>query len=124
MILRHQADSVRGLLNSALTGVAVSSDANPNMNPALKRLMVPSQRRMVDVEMNKAILEELVKNLEIAEIGLRKETPLVQVIDSPVLPLEYTRLSKLKGIVFGILIGGVLILGYFSLRLYLRAITS
>lgn len=105
VILQHQVDSVRGLLNGALVGMAVSSDANPNINPALQRLRVPSQKRLVDVEMNKAILEELVKNLEIARISLRKEMPLVQVIDKPILPLEKTRITKLMGIGFGFLIG-------------------
>jgi hypothetical protein len=121
-ILRRQTDSVRNVLNSAITGVAMSSDANPNINPALQRLKVPSQRRMVDVEMNKSILQELVTNLEIAEITLRKETPLVQVIDNPVLPLERTKLGKLKGIVFGTLAGGFLIIGFYSLLLFVRGI--
>ena len=104
-ILRHQVDSVKYLLNSALLGAAISSDNNPNLNPALHKLMVPSQKRLVDVEMNKAILEELVKNLEIAEILLRKETPLFMVIDKPVLPLEYKSITKLKGFLGGFIIG-------------------
>jgi uncharacterized protein involved in exopolysaccharide biosynthesis len=121
-ILRFQADSVRRLLNSAITGVALSGELNPNQNPAYLRLQVPSQKRMVDVETNKAILVELVKNLEIAEITLRKETPLFQVIDSPVLPLEKKRFGKLRGIVYGGLVGGALIILFLSLRMYLRAL--
>lgn len=105
-ILRHQVDSVRHLLNDAISGVAISAEANPNINPALQRLRIPAQRRVVDVEMNKAILTELVKNLELAEITLRKETPLVQVIDRPILPLLKKELTLLKGIFLGGLLGG------------------
>jgi hypothetical protein len=121
-ILRFQADSVRRLLNSAITGVALSGELNPNQNPAFLRLQVPSQKRMVDVETNKAILVELVKNLEIAEITLRKETPLFQVIDKPVLPLEKKCFGKLHGIIYGGFIGGLLIVIFLTLRMYLRAL--
>ncbi len=124
MILQHQVDSVRGLLNGALVGMAVSSDANPNINPALQRLRVPSQKRLVDVEMNKAILEELVKNLEIARISLRKEMPLVQVIDKPILPLEKTRFSKLMGIGSGFLIGGLFSLFLLSINYAYKRLMS
>ncbi|SHN13254.1 Wzz/FepE/Etk N-terminal domain-containing protein [Mucilaginibacter sp. OK098] len=87
-ILQHQTDSVRRELNAALTGVASSADVNPNANPSLQILRVPSQRRQVDVQANQAILTQLVANLEISKVSLRKEIPLIQVIDKPILPLE------------------------------------
>jgi capsule polysaccharide export protein KpsE/RkpR len=114
-ILQHQVDSIRGLLNIALSGVGSSSDANPNLNPAFQRLRVPSQKRMVDVEMNKAILTELVKNLELSKINLRKETPLIQVIDEPVLPLEKKKTGKLLGMLMGGILFAVLAVLYLSL---------
>ena len=100
-ILQHQADSVRQRLNQAIGGVAMANDANPNLNPAMQVLRVPSQQRQVDVQANMAILTELVKNLELAKLALRRETPLIQVIDKPVLPLEVERLRKLNGILVG-----------------------
>lgn len=122
-ILQRQVDSVQNLLNSALTGVAISNDANPNANPALQRLRVPSQRKMVEVEMNRAILEELVKNLELAKITLRRETPLVQVIDRPVLPLYKKKFGIIKGIVIGGFISGFLVIFFLTVRLYWKKIT-
>lgn len=121
-ILRKQVDSLRTLLNNALSGVATSTDANPNLNPAFQRVRVASQKRMVDVEMNKAILEELVKNLEISEIALRKETPLVQIIDRPVLPLEKVRPSRLKSTLIGGIVGTLLVIGWLSIRHTIRKI--
>jgi len=123
-ILQRQVDSVRGFLNTAISGVAISSDANPNPNPALQRLRVPSQKKLVDVEMNKAILEELVKNLELAKITLRKETPLVQVIDRPVLPLDKKYTSILKGVILGLFWGGFFGVVWVSLRRYFEKLRS
>lgn len=117
-ILQYQVDSVRFLLNNALSGVAYTTEANPNPNPAFQRLKVPSQRKMIDVEMNKAILEELVKQLEIARINLRRETPLIQVIDNPVLPLEKIKLGKFKGLVVGGFLGFLISFIYISFQFY------
>ncbi|KFF18283.1 Wzz/FepE/Etk N-terminal domain-containing protein [Flavobacterium hydatis] len=103
-ILDHQVDSIRGELNGAITGVAVANDNTFNLNPALNVRRAPSARRQVDVQANTVILTELVKQAELAKVTLRKETPLIQVIDKPILPLSKERFGKAKGI----LLGGVL----------------
>lgn len=121
-VLQHHTDSVRNLLNSALYGVAFSSEANPNPNPALQRLRLPSQKKMVDVEMSKAILTELVKNLELAEISLRKVTPLVQVIDQPVLPLENNKTRKLTATIVGGFVGAIIAILFILIRRYLSKV--
>lgn len=108
-IVQHQADSVRNELNAAIGGVASMADANPNANPARQVLRVPSAKRQVDVQANQAILTELVKNLEASKISLRRETPLIQIIDQPILPLKKERLGKAKSIVLGGLVSGFLI---------------
>jgi len=107
-ILQRQTDSVRRELNAALTGVASSVDVNPNANPSLQILRVPSQRRQVDVQANQTILTQLVANLELAKVSLRRETPLIQIIDQPILPLEKDTLGKGKGFVSGFMIGVIL----------------
>lgn len=121
-ILTHQVDSVRQELDAALAGVAVSMDANPNANPARRVLSVGSSRRQVDVQANQAILTELVKNQELAKVTLRNETPLIQVVDRPIFPLEMEYLGVIKGIVVGGLLGGILILGILISRRYYRDI--
>jgi uncharacterized protein involved in exopolysaccharide biosynthesis len=115
-ILQHQADSVRQRLNAAIGGVAVANDANPNLNPTMQVLRVPSQQRQVDVQANTAILTELVKNLELAKLALRRETPLIQVIDKPIFPLTIDRFGKLKGLVLGGFLAGFLMLMYLLAR--------
>jgi uncharacterized protein involved in exopolysaccharide biosynthesis len=111
-ILQHQADSVRQRLNQAIGGVATANDANPNLNPARQVLRVPSQQRQVDVQANTAILTELVKNLELAKLALRRETPLIQVVDKPVLPLEVDKLGKFLGLILGGFLAGFFSVAY------------
>lgn len=107
-ILQKQTDSIRAELNSAITGVAVANDNIFNLNPALNVRRAPSARRQVDVQANTAILTELVKQTELAKVTLRKETPLIQVIDRPILPLKKEKFGKAKGIVLGGILAGFL----------------
>ncbi len=100
-VLQKQTDSVRHMLYTAISGVASSIDVNPNPNPLLQTLKVPSQRRQVDVQANTAILNQLVANLEISKMSLLQETPLIQIIDSPILPLEKNKFGKISGVLIG-----------------------
>jgi hypothetical protein len=100
-VLQRQTDSIRGQLNGAITGVAVANDNTFGLNPAMNVRRAPSARRQVDVQANTAILTELVKQTELAKVTLRKETPLIQIIDKPILPLKKEKFGKLKGLVLG-----------------------
>ena len=111
-ILQHQADSIRAELNSAITGVAAASDNVYNLNPAFNVKRTPSTRRQVDVQANTAILTQLLAQLELSKVSLRKETPLVQLIDRPILPLEKEKLGRLKSLVLGGFLAGFLIVLY------------
>jgi hypothetical protein len=107
-ILQHQADSIRAELNGAITGVAAASDNVYNLNPAFNVKRTPSTRRQVDVQANTAILTQLVAQLELSKVSLRKETPLVQLIDRPILPLPKEKLGRLKSLVLGGFLAGFL----------------
>jgi hypothetical protein len=115
-ILEKQTDSIRGELNGAITGVAVANDNTFNLNPALNIRRAPSAKREVDVRANTAILTELVKQTELAKVTLRKETPLIQIIDGPILPLEKERFGKVKGILMGGFIASFLMILYLILQ--------
>jgi uncharacterized protein involved in exopolysaccharide biosynthesis len=106
-ILQHQADSIRAELNGAITGVAAASDNVYNLNPAFNVKRTPSTRRQVDVQANTAILTQLVAQLELSKVSLRKETPLVQLIDRPILPLEKDQVGRLKSFLLGGFLGGL-----------------
>lgn len=104
-VLQHQADSVRNILNNSLGKVAASTDANPNPNPTLHSLQVPYQKKQIDVQANGAIYSEIVKNLELSKISLRQETPLIQLIDEPIIPLEVEKTGKILGLLMGVISG-------------------
>lgn len=115
-ILERQTDSIRRELNGAITGVAIANDNTFNLNPALNVKRTPSSRRQVDVQANSAILTELVKQTEMAKVTVRRETPLIQIIDRPILPLAKERFGKIKGIILGGFLGGFLILVYLIIK--------
>lgn len=124
-ILVRQTDSIRGELNGAITGVAVANDNTFGLNPALNVKRVPSARRQVDVQANTAILTEIVKQAELAKVTLRKETPLIQIIDQPILPLPKEKFGKVKGILLGgILAGFLTILGLIVRRIFKEIVGS
>jgi len=105
-ILQHQADSIRSELNSAISGVATASDNVYNLNPAYNVKKTPGTKRQVDVQANTAILTQLVAQLELSKVSLRKETPLVQIIDRPILPLQKEKVGRLKSLIFGGFLAG------------------
>lgn len=123
-ILQKQADSIRIELNNAISGVAEASDNTFNLNAALNIKRVPSSHRQVDVQANTAILTQLVTNLEMARVTLLKETPLIQIIDKPILPLKKEKLGYLKALVFGGGIFSILFICVFILRFLFKKLDS
>jgi hypothetical protein len=123
-ILERQVDSIRRELNGAITGVAIANDNTFSLNPALNVRRSPSVRRQVDVQANTAILTELVKQSELAKVTLRKETPLIQVIDRPILPLNKERFGKIKGLIFGGFLGVFFLVVFLILKQFLNKIQN
>jgi uncharacterized protein involved in exopolysaccharide biosynthesis len=111
-ILQKQTDSIRAELNSAITGVATAADNVFNLNMAMNVKRTPGARRQVDVQANTAMLTSLVTNLEMSKMALRKETPLIQIIDRPIFPLEKEKVGKLKSLVLGGFLAGFLTVLY------------
>ena len=123
-VLQRQTDSVRNALNGAIAGVANETDNVYNLNPAFNIKGAPSKKIQIDVQANTAILTNLVVQLELAKITLRKETPLIQLIDRPILPLQKEKFGKLKSIIYGgFLVGFVFILYLIFSRLYRKMIS-
>ena len=121
-ILTKQTDSIREQLNTAIAEVAVSVDNTFNLNPALNVNRTTTSRKKVDVQANTAILKELVKQSELAKVALRKEIPLIQVIDRPILPLEKEKIGKLVGVVIGGIAGLMIALLYLILKAFFKQI--
>lgn len=100
-VLQHQSDSVRGVLDNKIKALANFQDRVPNPNPLLTQGLTPSKSIQIDLQASAAVYEEIVKNLEIAKINDRNNTPLIQIIDKPRYPLERSEIKLVVGIVIG-----------------------
>ena len=121
-ILQRQTDSIRHTLFGNITQVAAINDLN--VNPVRQVVRTGSQKKQVDVQVNAALYEELLKNLELSKLSLRRETPLIQIIDSPKYPLEKKKLGRLLGGIIFAFIGGFLVIAYLLVGYWLRALRT
>lgn len=117
-MMEHTADSIRNLYESSLYHSAAISQVN--INTALQTAAVPRIKQENNAQLYGAVYAEVLKNLETLKLDMARETPIVQIIDTPRYPLKKDKLGKLKGIVFGGFTGGILIvfylLGAYNLR--------
>lgn len=117
-ILQHRADTLREILNNNIYNVASINDLNVNPNKQILR--VEPQKKQIDLQVTSSIYTEVLKQLEIAQLSLRKETPLIQIIDEPILPLKKAGMGKLTlMIVFG-LVGFLISALYFIMTRILK----
>lgn len=123
-VLQKQTDSVRSELFGAISTSASVSDATPNLNPTRQVLRSSMQRSQFTAEASKAVLSTLLQNLELSKLALMNQTPLIQVIDYPIYPLEVERLGKAKAMVTGGLIFGFLGVFIFIIRKVLTNILN
>lgn len=120
-ILQLKTDSVRGIMTGAINKAAAVADATPNQNPTrMAQRVAPIQNAKVSAEINQAVLGTLLQNLELSKISLLKETPLIQIVDEPILPLEKIGFGKKKGILLGGVLGGFLILLFLMISKYIK----
>ncbi len=125
VILKQKVDSVRSVMNGAIYTAAIVSDETPNLNPTRQvQRLAPIQRSQFSAETNKAILSELVKNLEMSKMALLKEAPLIQVVDRPIFPLYKEKFGKVKGIILGGFIFGFLTCFVLVFRRLIKIILS
>ena len=104
-ILQRQSDSVKNILDTSIMILAEIDQRIPNPNPITKVSLVPYQKAMIDVQANSAIYQELLKQLELAKVTHRNKTPLIQIIDEPIYPLENSRWKLLKTLIYGLCFG-------------------
>jgi len=64
---------------------------------------------MIESQISVALYGEIIKNLKLAEIGMRKQTPIIQIVDYPQFPLNRVGMPAWKWAS----IGALLALGLF-----------
>lgn len=123
-IIKKQTDSVRVELNNSISGVAAARDNTFLLNPAFNVKRVTSTQKEVNVQANTIILGELVKNLELSRINLLNKTPILEIIDTPISPLEKEGFGKVKGILIGGFLSGFLIVGFLLVLKFWKSIMT
>jgi hypothetical protein len=117
-LVSRLTDSVKALVYGNITSYAVSNDLN--VNPIRQVVRANTQRIQLNTQANSALYTELLKQLGISQITLLKETPLIQIIDEPSLPLKKEKPGRLlTGIVFSI-IGAILTVLYLLFSRWIR----
>jgi uncharacterized protein involved in exopolysaccharide biosynthesis len=109
--LQDRADSVFAELEAAEQEFARVKDINQRIIKATGRLKELQLMRRVEV-LN-AMYLEIVKNREIAKLTLLNQTPKINIIDAPILPLENNKISKKSAAAVGGVLGFFFSLCYF-----------
>lgn len=113
-LLQQKADSLSRAVSGNIIRRATSTDAN--LNPAMQLSTVVAQRSQYNISMLTAAYSEVLKNLELAKFNLQRQTPLIQIIDRPIYPLE----NKKKGRFFGAIVFGFFAFVFTIFFMYIR----
>jgi hypothetical protein len=118
--LQRRADSLGLLLNSRTYSVAAQQQNLVDLNPALKTASVSSEITSRDKTMIATIFAEVTKNLEVAKVALSQETPSIQIVDTPILPLKQEKTSKLWYLLIGGTICGLSVVFFLLIKKQLQ----
>lgn len=120
--LQARVDSIAYLLKqktvsgASLQNTSSTMDINPLYRIGTSVAVETTQR---DKTLLSTIFASVTQNLEMAKFNLSQETPVIQIIDSPVLPLKIEKTSRLKSAFLGLfLFTFVMIFGVVIKRIY------
>ena len=85
---------------------------------------MPRIKQELDAQLYSMVYAEVLKNLETLKLDMARETPILQMIDTPIYPLKKERLGKAKAIAIGGILGGFLIVSYLLGGVYLKKLLS
>lgn len=112
--LQQKADSLERLLTAKTYSAAVSQDLN--LNPARNIAKVGAELVTRDKMVLQTLYGEVIKNLELSRMSMAQEAPIIQIVDTPILPLKKEKFGKLKGLIIGGILGGFLITILLTIR--------
>ncbi len=116
--IQNRADSVYFELQLAEQDYAKIQDINQRIVKFSGRLKELQLMRSVQV-LNTMYIE-LIKNLELSKLTLLKETPIIEVLDGPVLPLKDDKIKSLYLLIMSIFLAILFSSSYIMLRKLIR----
>ncbi len=112
--LQQRADSIGRRLNQKTYSASAANQDILDINPAYTNPNANIEVKERDKTVLSSIYSETVKNLEASKTMLAQETPTVQIVDEPELPLTKNKLKYLVTIPTGIFLS-VLLFGFYVL---------
>lgn len=119
--LQFRADSIASLLmlRTSKSAELQTTTSTMDINPLYKVSSIANtEMTMRDKTMLTTVYAEIIKNLELAKFSLSQETPVIQIVDSPTMPLFKKRTSKILYSIFFSFIFTFLAIVYFYLRIW------
>jgi len=119
--LQNRADSIGAVLNGITYTNAAQQEQILDINPGSRTSTVKAELSGRDKIMLITIYGEVVKNLEIAKVQLNQESPTIQIIDSPFLPLKINKASSLFFFIIAALCGAFITIIYLTIKHILKS---
>ena len=116
--LQNRSDSVFSELENAEKELARVQDINARIIKASGRIKEIQLMRQVEV-LNVMYLE-LVKNLEISKLTLLNKTPIINIIDTPILPLKTINISSFYVGLFSGFLGFLVVIIHFIFKKFFK----
>ena len=98
-VLESRLDSVKRTLDGLISAAAVETDQSKALVSMQSR--VPAAKKQMQIQILSAMQVELVKTLELNKFALQREEPVIQVIDTPIMPLKKTGQKRILTAVLG-----------------------
>jgi hypothetical protein len=108
-VLRKEADSIQWVMNRNIARNASNMDYN--INPLQQSAKIEQNKSLIDMQISISLYGEIIKNLKLAELALKKQTPLIEIVDVPHFPLKKSGWHLWQFFVVGALAGFGLALG-------------
>jgi hypothetical protein len=105
--LQQRADSIGAILNRRTYAAAAANRSTLDLNPAYTNANANVEVNERDKIVLSGIFSETVKNLEASKTMLAQETPTVQIVDEPEIPLKKNTLKYSVAILSGFFLGGL-----------------
>lgn len=109
--LQVRVDSIAQLLKQkTLSGASLQNNSSTmDINPLYRTsTSVAVETTLRDKALLSTIFASVTQNLEMAKFTLSQETPVIQIVDLPILPLKKEKLSRVKSSLIGTFILGFL----------------
>jgi hypothetical protein len=113
--LQKLADSLGIVLDNKTYSTAAATQRLLDANPAYASPQVDAEISTRNKYLQSTVFAEIVKNLEISKTSLIQETPTVQVVDRPEMPLKKNENKWWMGMILGGLVAVIGLIGVITL---------